>query len=307
MGSKGKCTKKWEAKFDDDSDLLVCETKDLVKVGVRADVFYSISDPDKCIKRLNTEELEDLVRETAVATLTNIIRSTALNQIAQSRQISAAPAEEVAASQVVAVNEDGKLEEDIDNLNQNTGAVTYFFDRAHDEFMTKLHEDFVTRYGVDIANIRMESLKIMDTELANEIAQNCLTTAHVENQLSNLQGQNAIATQKEQTKADCEKIKAMAGAKSQQTLANAENSRRIEAAKAEAESRKLKTITEAQAEADAIMLKARSRGYSPQGSRRSGTCEIAEQVDTRTTTVPFRNLCRHGEEQQRRSRQGRLP
>lgn len=255
--SKGKCTKKWEAQFDDDSDLLVCETKDLVKVGVRADVFYSISDPDKCIKRLNTEELEDLVRETAVATLTNIIRSTALNQIAQSRQISAAPAEEVVASEVTAVNEDGKME-DADDLNQNTGAVTYFFDRAHDEFMTKLHEDFFTRYGVDIANIRMESLKIMDTELANEIAQNCLTTAHVENQLSNLQGQNAIATQKEQTKADCEKIKAMAEAKSQQTLANAENSRRIEAAKAEAESRKLKTITEAQAEADAILLKAQA-------------------------------------------------
>ena len=43
--------------------------------------------------------------------------------------------------------------------------------------MSKLHEDFITRYGVDIANIRMESFKIMDTELANEIAHNCLTTA----------------------------------------------------------------------------------------------------------------------------------
>jgi len=38
----------------DDSDLLVCETKDLVKVGVRADVFYSIVDPEKCIQTLNT-------------------------------------------------------------------------------------------------------------------------------------------------------------------------------------------------------------------------------------------------------------
>ena len=40
--------------LDDDSDLLVCETKDLVKVGVRADVFYSIVDPEKCIQTLNT-------------------------------------------------------------------------------------------------------------------------------------------------------------------------------------------------------------------------------------------------------------
>mmetsp|Transcript_137 Transcript_137/g.357 ORF Transcript_137/g.357 Transcript_137/m.357 type:complete len:821 (+) Transcript_137:115-2577(+) len=246
---------KYEHDFDDDSDLLVCETKDLVKVGVRADVFYSISDPEKCIQTLNTEELEDLVRETAVATLTNIIRSTALNQIAQSRQISAGPEEDVVAANVTALEDDAAAAEGAD---EQAGVVSYFFDRAHDEFMTKLHEDFVTRYGVDIANIRMESLKIMDTELANEIAQNCLTTASVENQLSNLQGQNLIATQKEQTQADCETIKAMAEAKSKRTLADAENSRKVEAAKAEAESRKMKLITEAEAVADAILLKARA-------------------------------------------------
>jgi len=98
----------------------------------------------------------------------------------------------------------------------------------------------------------------MDNELANEIAQNCLTTAHVENELSNLQGQNLIAVQKEQTAADCEKIKAMAEAKSRETLDNASNSRKIQAAKAEAEALKLQTITIAQAEADAILLKAKA-------------------------------------------------
>ena len=70
----------------DDSDLTVSETKDLVKVGPRADVFYSIEDPEKCINKIDTDELEDLVRETEVATLTNIIRSTALNEIARSKQ-----------------------------------------------------------------------------------------------------------------------------------------------------------------------------------------------------------------------------
>lgn len=40
--------------LDDDADLLVCETRDLVKVGLRADVFYSIVDPEKCIQTLNT-------------------------------------------------------------------------------------------------------------------------------------------------------------------------------------------------------------------------------------------------------------
>jgi len=234
--------------LDDDSDLLVCETKDLVKVGVRADVFYSIVDPEKCIQTLNTDELEDLVRETAVATLTNIIRSTALNQIAQSRQISASESEVVADATLV--GDEGET--------GDVSAVSYFFDRAHDEFMLKLHEDFVTRYGVDIANIRMESFKIMDTELANEIAQNCLTTAHVENQLSNLQGQNLIATQKEQTDADCEKIKALSEANASQTRSDAENARLVAAAKSEAEAKKYSLITTAQAEADAIILKAKA-------------------------------------------------
>ncbi|CAJ1965915.1 unnamed protein product [Cylindrotheca closterium] len=234
--------------FDDDSDLLVCETKDLVKVGVRADVFYSIVDPEKCIQTLNTDELEDLVRETAVSTLTNIIRSTGLNQIAQSRQISASESELVAEAAIV----DGEGEAG------DVSAVSYFFDRAHDEFMNKLHEDFVSRYGVDIANIRLESFKIMDTELANEIAQNCLTTAHVENQLSNLQGQNLIATQKEQTAADCEKIKALSEATALQTRSDAENARGVEAAKAEAEAQRCRTIIQAQAEADAILCKAKA-------------------------------------------------
>ena len=67
-----------------------------------------------------------------------------------------------------------------------------------------------------------------------------------------------IATQKEQTAADCEKIKAFAEAKSLETRADAENKRRIDAAQAEAESLKVRTITQAQAEADAILLKAKA-------------------------------------------------
>jgi hypothetical protein len=60
---------------DRDSDLTICETKDLVKVGMRADVFYSIEDPEKCITKIDTDELEDLVRETAVAAVRFIYSS----------------------------------------------------------------------------------------------------------------------------------------------------------------------------------------------------------------------------------------
>lgn len=118
-------------------------------------MFYSISDPEKCIRTLDTDELEDLVRETAIATLTNIVRSTALNQIAQSKNVSASQGPEflLPAEATTASEGDAPHNEDTGEMPQ---AVSIFFDRAHDEFMSKLHDDFISRYGVDIANIRME-------------------------------------------------------------------------------------------------------------------------------------------------------
>jgi hypothetical protein len=141
----GISEEKLDIHFDEreETDLLICETKDLVKVGVRADVFYSIADPEKCIRTLDTDELEDLVRETAVATLTNIIRSTALNQIAQSKQVSAGQPEMLLTADVATERSD---QEAAEQMNQAM-AVALFFDRAHDEFMSKLHEDFYKRYG----------------------------------------------------------------------------------------------------------------------------------------------------------------
>jgi len=253
-GARHKISKS-KTTLHDDSDYLICETRDIVKVGIRADVFYSITDPTKCIQTLDTEELEDLVRETAVATLTNIIRSTALNEIAQSRNISASSKSETEVITATTVDPTVNSSESQDAAHS---AVSYFFDHAHDEFMSKLHSDFVSRYGVDIANIRMESFKIMDVELSKEISQNCLLTAHVENELANLEGQNAIVTQKERTEADCQNIKAVAEAEAQKISADAENKRKIDAARAEAESLKCKVMAEAQAAAESIILKAKA-------------------------------------------------
>lgn len=63
-----------------------------------------------------------------------------------------------------------------------------FFERAHDEFLNKLHDDFMERYGVDICNIRIESFKIMDDELSDQISKHALTTAQIENEMANLEG-----------------------------------------------------------------------------------------------------------------------
>lgn len=170
---------------DKDADLTICETKDLVKVGIRADVFYSISDPEKCILKIDTDELEDLVRETAIATLTNIIRSTALNQIAQSNSVSAgglagtvAEDLQAAASDKLSVSEmKRKIEAEVaSNAPPASAPMAEFFDKTHDEFMSKLHDDFQLRYGVNISNIRIEAFKIMDDDLAEQISKHALTT-----------------------------------------------------------------------------------------------------------------------------------
>jgi len=249
---------------DKDADLTICETKDLVKVGIRADVFYSISDPEKCILKIDTDELEDLVRETAIATLTNIIRSTALNQIAQSNSVSAGglagrvaedlrESKEEAAASVSVKQLTAKIEAEVDgNAPPASAPMAEFFDKTHDEFMSKLHDDFQLRYGVNISNIRIEAFKIMDDDLAEQISKHALTTAQIENEMANLEGMSLISTQKEKTAAEVKNISALADAVAKKTTADAQNQRMIDHALAEGEALRIK----AKAEAESIKLKA---------------------------------------------------
>merc|ERR1712241_680976 len=91
-----------------------------------------------------------------------------------------------------------------------TAPMAVFFEKAHDEFMEKLHDDFKQRYGVDVANIRIESMKIMDGALSESIAQNALTPAQIENEMANLEGKTLISTQTERTAAQVKNINAEA-------------------------------------------------------------------------------------------------
>ncbi|KAL9178996.1 hypothetical protein ACHAXT_011969 [Thalassiosira profunda] len=250
---------------DPNADLTICETKDLVKVGVRADIFYSIADPEKCILKIDTDELEDLVRETAIATLTNIVRSTALNQIAQSKNVSAGSAAERVGEDLSDSGKPKSVQELAREASfrskGSSGAMdapppsapmAEFFDKTHDEFMSKLHDDFLLRYGVDISNIRIEAFKIMDDDLAHQISKHALTTAQIENEMANLEGMSLISTQKEKTAAEVKNISSLAEAESLKTEADAKNQRLIDEALAAGEALRIK----AKAEAESIKLKA---------------------------------------------------
>jgi len=96
-----------------------------------------------------------------------------------------------------------------------------FFERTHDKFLNKLHDDFMERYGVNICNIRIESFKIMDDELSDQISKHALTTAQIENEMANLEGKSLISTTQERTAADVKNVNAQAEADSLRIAARA--------------------------------------------------------------------------------------
>lgn len=237
----------------EEPDLLICETKDFVKVGIRADVFYSIKDPEKAMQQVAKDEIEKLVLETSLATVTNILRSTTLNEIAQSKAPSAISSKQHQAS-VQAAQALGDT------------SAPLFFDKAHDEFLSKLHDEFLERYGIEITNIRIESFKIIGEELANNISQQALTTAQTECQLANLAGQTEIATKQQEREATMRQIGAQSEADALKVVTDSKNAALISEAEAQAKAAQVKvewaaraeatsTIERAKAEAEAIRLR----------------------------------------------------
>jgi len=222
------------------SEYLRCDTKDFVEIGVKAAVFYRISDPEKALLTVgDSSAIEKLVKETSIATLQVIVRSTALNQVAQSKNINAVsqePEENTAPAQA----------------GRPAPSAPLFFDMVHDEFISRLHDLFKRLYGVEIANIRVESFKIMNAELADNISKQAIITAQTENKLANLAGQRQIATAEMERDSAVTMIQARARAAQLGTDVQARNTAAIADAQSKAQAAKIV----ATGEADALLIKA---------------------------------------------------
>jgi len=213
---------------------LRCDTKDFVEVGIKACVFYKISDPEKGLISVGDEKaIAKLIKDTSIATLQSIMRSSGLNQVAQSKHVHAQKQEE-------------------EKETDGPGGGPLFFDKVHDEFIFHLHDTFFKTYGIEIANIRIESFKIMNTALADNISQQAIITAQTETKLANLEGQHEIATAEMQRESEVIRIKSQSAAKQQATEAEARNSSIVADAKGKAQAAKIV----AQGEADALVIKA---------------------------------------------------
>lgn len=220
---------------DKERDLLTCETKDFVEIGIKADVFYRIANAEKVLLIVGKDNVMPLVRETSIATLNAIIRSTSLAEVAQSKEVTA------------------KSEKNhVENVSGSAPSAPLFFDKVHDEFISKLHDSFIDRYGIEICNIRIESFKIINQELAANISKQALVTAQTETQLANLASQTEIATAQQRRDADLARIKAEGDAMKLKLETESKSKATMELARADAEA----TLTQAKAQSQALELKA---------------------------------------------------
>jgi regulator of protease activity HflC (stomatin/prohibitin superfamily) len=254
---------------------LRCDTKDFVEVGIKAAVFFRISDPKLTLLTVGDEKaIEKIVRDTSIATMQSIMRSSPLNQVAQSKVVN-----------VKHIHEEKEK------------AAFAFFDKVHDEFILKLHDSFKNHYGIEISNIRIEDFKIMDEQLATSISKQAMLTAKNENELANLESQREIITAQQERdatviriKTDAEALKlktdtqaktnavmmeAQAKAKSTELLASADASAAAVRIKAEAEAKAYSIIAIAEAEAKAIQMK--SEAEKKRAENLSST-EIGKQL-----------------------------
>lgn len=204
----------------------VHESSDYVPLKIRADVFYRIVDPKKALT--NVRDVTKQIRETAVSTLAGIIRSSTLNEIANSAKVTHARAKGDGKQMATA---------------EEAPSAPPFFQHVHDKFMEGLHDYMLDGWGIELHNIRIESLKINDPGLARNVSQQAIQVSQQDARFRMLQKQAEIT----QVEADNRKM---------QRLKEMEAESAAIEAKATAQANAL--VTKADAEAKAIVTKAKA-------------------------------------------------
>ena len=210
----------------------VHESSDYVPLKIRADVFYRIVDPKKALT--NIRDVEKQIRETAVSTLAGIIRSSTLVEIANSQRV---------AFNAKGSKGSGSTSTDAAEMDSKQGvqpaSAPPFFQHVHDKFMAGLHDYMLEGWGIELHNIRIESLKIDDSRLASDISKQAVEVSQQEARYRMLQKQAEVI----QVEADNKKT---------QRLKEMEATAQIIRAQAEAEAEAV--VTKAKAQADAKRL-----------------------------------------------------
>jgi len=174
---------------------------------------------------LNIQNIQNQITETSVATLAGIIRSSSLSDVASRSQ------------PFYNKKEEEKKEEDSVHGQP-------FFQYVHDEFITLLHDYVMSNWGIEIQNIRIESLKIFDNNLQKDISAQAIDVTKQHNRFLMLQKQQAIVTVEAETRATQTRIDTEAATGTIRAKAQAEADSVVIKAKAEKEALRLKGLGE---------------------------------------------------------------
>jgi len=207
------------------------ESKDYVQIAVKAAIYYQVADPAKAL--VTVQDIHREIKELGIATLQQIIRSSTLVDIAGTTQIS--------------YSAESKAE-----MPQNEGGSD-FYEKIHDRFMLQLHDVILEQWGIDINNIRIESLRIHDKTLAQSIANQAVQVSQLEAQHMMLAKQSEIKKVEANNRAMQQKIAVEAETDVIRQRAEADASAIVSKAKAQREAKIL--IGEGEAEYSNLVQK----------------------------------------------------
>jgi len=188
----------------------VHESKDYVQISVTAAVYYNIIDPRKALIEVG-DKLKDQIKDIAIAALQAIIRSSTLVDIAGTSKVTYSQKDTHAAK---------------------SEGETDFYAKIHDKFMAELHDHVLEDWGIDINNIRIESLRIHDKALAKSIANQAIQVSELEAKHMMLEKETEIIQVEANNKAVEVRIRVEADAFAITTKAKAEADAVIQSARA---------------------------------------------------------------------------
>jgi regulator of protease activity HflC (stomatin/prohibitin superfamily) len=206
-------------------------------LNINADVFYTITDPGKAVSFVR--DIIKYITDTSIATLNGILQHSTIGDIGKSAVPAYRAANENAS---ISLSSEAISAPDINDS---------LYSRVHDGFIVELNKD-LQLHGIEINNIRIESLTISDPKLSENISAQALITAQTATTLANIDSQTRIKVAEARREADVACIEAGMKANNEKIAADAAAAVLATQAKAQAAA----IITEATAQAEATKLQA---------------------------------------------------
>ncbi len=163
-------------------------TSDGLPIGVNLLVVYEITDPKKTLTRLKKEDIINHIENIVVADMGRVIQSCSSADFQKTNQ--------------TAVKDPTKPENM--QIFQNQSAPT-FYAHLQDDVKNKLAEDLLD-WGIKLVRLNIETPKILDKTIADEMAKNSLVTAKTRAEASTLSIDYTIKQQRAAQEAEKKRI-----------------------------------------------------------------------------------------------------